>query len=83
MLEAEISLLYPSSLFAKSVMNALSPDNKLAAGGMQISARVRGRKLKVLIKGCKRIETLQATVQDVFRCIRAAESSLSKVASHD
>lgn len=80
-LEAEISLLYSSSLVAKSVMNALSPDNKLTDSGMKVSAHVRGRTLKVRIMDCKRIETLQATVQDIFRCIRAAESSLSLLAS--
>jgi len=66
---------------AQSVMQALAPDNKLAGYGMQIRATVKGRRLKVVIKGCERVETLEATVQDIFRCIRAAESSLSKTSS--
>jgi hypothetical protein len=66
---------------AQSVMQALAPDNKLAGSGMQIRATVKGRRLNVVIKGCERVETLEATVQDIFRCIRAAESSLSKTSS--
>jgi hypothetical protein len=66
---------------AKSVMQALAPDNKLAGNGMQIRATAKGRRLNVVIKGCERVETLEATVQDIFRCIRAAESSLSKTSS--
>jgi hypothetical protein len=46
---------------------------------MQLHANVRGKTLKVTVKRCERIETLQATVQDIFRCIRAAESSLMKL----
>jgi len=80
-LEAELSLEYSSPRMAQSVMQALAPDNKLAGYGMQIRATVKGRRLKVVIKGCERVETLEATVQDIFRCIRAAESSLSKTSS--
>jgi hypothetical protein len=75
MLEAEILLKYESSRLAKSVMNALAPDNK-SAGGVRIRAKTRGSQLKVLVSGCERVETLQATIQDIFRCVRAAESSL-------
>ena len=80
-MEVEISLLYPSALFARSMMRALSPDNKLAKDEIKISAKVHGNTLRVLIKNCKRIETLQATVQDIFRCLRAAESSLRRAAT--
>jgi hypothetical protein len=80
-LEAEISLQYPSALFAKSVMSGISPENKLARRRMQVYANVNGKTLNVLVKHCERIETLQATVQDIFRCIRAAESSLMKLSS--
>jgi tRNA threonylcarbamoyladenosine modification (KEOPS) complex Pcc1 subunit len=81
-LEAEISLEYPTLQFARSIMKALSPDNKLTGHEMRVLARVRGRRLNIAIKDCERIETLQSTVQDVFRCIHAAESSLSKTVSN-
>jgi len=80
-MEAELSLEYPTSEFAKSIMKAIEPDNKLADRALRIEAKVRGRILIVNIEGCKRIETLEATVQDIFRCIRAAENSLAKATS--
>jgi tRNA threonylcarbamoyladenosine modification (KEOPS) complex Pcc1 subunit len=81
-LEAEISLEYPTPAFAKSIMKAIEPDNKLTKPEMRIFANARGKRLNIRIDGCKRIETLEATVQDVFRCIRAAEESLPKASSN-
>lgn len=81
MLEAKISMEYATSEFARSMMKAIAPDNKLKDREMRISARVRGRRLTVNIEGCNRIETMEATVQDIFRCIRAAEESLAKTSS--
>jgi tRNA threonylcarbamoyladenosine modification (KEOPS) complex Pcc1 subunit len=81
-LEAELSLEYPTPEFAQSIMKALEPDNTLTTREMRISTSVHGKRLNVRIDGCKRIETLEATVQDVFRCIRAAEESLSKATSN-
>jgi tRNA threonylcarbamoyladenosine modification (KEOPS) complex Pcc1 subunit len=81
-LEAEISLEYPTPAFAKSIMKAIEPDNKLTKPEMRISANARGKRLNIRIDGCKRFETLEATVQDVFRCIRAAEESLAKASSN-
>jgi tRNA threonylcarbamoyladenosine modification (KEOPS) complex Pcc1 subunit len=80
-METELSLEYPTPEFAKSIMKAIEPDNKLADRALRIEAKVRGRILIVNIEGCKRIETLEATVQDIFRCIRAAENSLAKATS--
>ena len=75
MLEAEISLQYESTRLAKSIVKALAPDNE-SGGSVKILAKTRGKRLKILVTGCERIETLQATIQDIFRCVRAAESSL-------
>jgi tRNA threonylcarbamoyladenosine modification (KEOPS) complex Pcc1 subunit len=79
MYRTEIRIRYPSSSFAKSVRDALSPDDRLASGTVSISSGVRGRTLCVQVSGADRIETLQATVQDIFRCIHAAETSLMKL----
>jgi len=62
-------------------MKGISPENKLPGRRMQVYANVNGKTLSVLVKHCERIETLQATVQDIFRCMRAAESSLMKLSS--
>jgi hypothetical protein len=80
MFEAEISIRYPSHAFANSVMKALSPDNITSGGEMRILSSASGAVLRVRVEGCERIESLQATIQDVFRCLHAAESSLATIA---
>jgi len=79
MYQAEIRIRYASSSFAESVRNALSPDDKAAGGAVKVSSNVRGRTLHVQVRGADRFETLQATLQDIFRCIHAAEASLAKL----
>ena len=69
MFEAEISIRYPSHAFAKSVMEALAPDNSTSGGEMRITSSAKGAVLRVQVKGSERIESLQATIQDVFRCL--------------
>jgi tRNA threonylcarbamoyladenosine modification (KEOPS) complex Pcc1 subunit len=81
MYDAEISIKYPSSKFANSVMKALTPDNLMASRGMRIVSNTKGSILRVRVEKCERMESLQATIQDVFRCLHAAESSLAKIAS--
>jgi hypothetical protein len=80
MYQAEIRIRYSSSSLADSVRNALYPDDKAAAGTVRISSNVRGRTLHVRVTNVDRFETLQATLQDIFRCIHAAETSLAKLA---
>jgi tRNA threonylcarbamoyladenosine modification (KEOPS) complex Pcc1 subunit len=81
MYDAEISIQYSSNKFAISVMRALTPDNLMASRGMRIVCNTKGGILRVRVERCERIESLQAIIQDVFRCLHAAESSLSKIAS--
>lgn len=81
MSEAEIVIRYSSNRVARSVKDALTPDDKLGTQRMKISTSVGGRTLKVHLERCERIETLQATLQDIFRCIHASESSLARLTS--
>ena len=81
MYQAEIRIRYSSSSLAESVKIALSPDDKTAGGEVKVSSDVRGRTLRVRVIGASRFETLQATLQDIFRCIHAAETSLAKLGS--
>jgi tRNA threonylcarbamoyladenosine modification (KEOPS) complex Pcc1 subunit len=80
MYEAEIRIRYPTKALAKSVKNALSPDDKASSGKMSVSTDAKGRILLVHVNGCERIETLQSTIQDIFRCLHASESSLGSIA---
>jgi tRNA threonylcarbamoyladenosine modification (KEOPS) complex Pcc1 subunit len=77
-MDTEITIEYPSPRFAKSVVDALTPDNKMKKNRMKIIATARGKQLRVVVRNCERIETFQLTVQDIFRCIRAAETSIGK-----
>lgn len=77
-MEAGITIDYSSPRFAKSVRDALTPDNAMKMNRMKITATTRGRQLRVAVRNCERVETLQVTVQDIFRCIRAAETSIEK-----
>jgi tRNA threonylcarbamoyladenosine modification (KEOPS) complex Pcc1 subunit len=79
MYQTEIRIRYPSSSFARSVKNALSPDDKVTGGAVRISSNTKGKILCVRVAGADRVETLQATLQDIFRCIHAAETSLVKL----
>jgi tRNA threonylcarbamoyladenosine modification (KEOPS) complex Pcc1 subunit len=79
MYQAEIRIRYPSSSFAKSVKDALSPDDKVAGGSVRVASNAKGQILRVHVNCADRIETLQATVQDIFRCINAAETALMRL----
>jgi tRNA threonylcarbamoyladenosine modification (KEOPS) complex Pcc1 subunit len=80
MYETEIHIRYASPSFARAVKNALSPDDKVPNSQMIVSTNTQGQILTVQVKGCERIETMQLTVQDIFRCIQATETSLKKIA---
>ena len=80
MYETEIRLRYASPSFARAVKNVLSPDDNIPNSQMTVSTNAHGRILTVQVKECEKIETLQLTVQDIFRCIQATETSLKKIA---
>ncbi|HMK84095.1 MAG TPA: KEOPS complex subunit Pcc1 [Candidatus Bathyarchaeia archaeon] len=78
MMTAKLSLDYTSLSLAQTVKDALGPDNPIAERqGMRITVHLRGRSLKIAIYRCPRVETLQATLHDIFRCVRAAEETIS------
>ena len=79
MYQAEIRIRYSSKAFAESVKNALSPDDEAAGGKVRITSYVRGKTLRLQVRDADRFETLEATLQDMFRCIHAAEASLVKL----
>jgi hypothetical protein len=76
MIETEIRIRYPSSSFARAMKNALWPDDNVPNSQMIVSTNARGRVLSVQVKKCEKIETMQLTLQDIFRCIQATETSL-------
>jgi tRNA threonylcarbamoyladenosine modification (KEOPS) complex Pcc1 subunit len=79
MYETEIRVRYRSTSLAKSITKALSPDDEATRGRVRVSSQAKGRTLYVSVTGADHIETLQATLQDIFRCIHAAETSLTRL----
>lgn len=79
MFQAVVKIRYSSSALAEGVRDALSPDDKETGGKVRVSSNVKGRTLSVRVTGVDRFETLQVTLQDIFRCIHAAETSLAKL----
>jgi hypothetical protein len=80
MYETEIRIRYASPSFARAVKTALSPDDKVPNNELIVLTKAHGRILSVQVKECEKIETLQMTLQDIFRCIQATETSLKKIA---
>jgi hypothetical protein len=57
------------------VVQSLTPDNVLPAGPLQIKLSGRENKLHVEITGCKRIETLIATIEDILQAVQVVEKT--------
>jgi hypothetical protein len=82
MYDTEIRIQYPSPSFARAVKKALSPDDDIPNSKLILSTSANGPMLSVQVKGCQKIETMQLTLQDIFRCIQATETSLKKIGKH-
>jgi tRNA threonylcarbamoyladenosine modification (KEOPS) complex Pcc1 subunit len=77
MLAAKIVLEYSSGSVARGVMIALNPDNQLSKAQMRVETDVEGKRLRIRISRCPSLETMRSTLEDVFRCAKAAEGSMS------
>jgi len=77
MLTAKIVLEYSSASVANSIMDALSPDNRFSKGQMQVITDVNRKKLNITISRCPTLETMQSTLEDIFRCAKAAQESMT------
>ena len=76
MLALELELDFVSVSFARSLMQALEPDNQGPKCKTRITSRVQGRTLHIRVHDCPRVETMESTLQDIFRCVKAAEEAL-------
>jgi len=57
-------------------MIGLNPDNQLSRTDVRILTYVRGKKLRITISRCSTIETMRSTIEDIFRCAKAARESM-------
>ena len=58
-------------------MSALEPDNRLSKTQMHVASGVKGKMVYVAISQCPTIETMQSTLEDIFRCVKAAQESMT------
>jgi tRNA threonylcarbamoyladenosine modification (KEOPS) complex Pcc1 subunit len=58
-------------------MIALNPDNQISKAQMRIKTDVKGKRLHITISRCPSLETMRSTLEDVFRCTKAAQDIVS------
>ena len=78
-MEATITLQYKNETEAEAVANAVLPDNSKLPRGLLVETRVEGSRVLTLIKCKTELETLMATIDDLFSCVSIAENILTAV----
>ena len=58
-------------------MIALNPDNQFSKAQMRVKTDVEGKRLHITISQCPSLETMRQTLEDIFRCAKAAQESMS------
>ncbi len=71
-----VSCLYGNAQMSKAVARALEPDNMKLPAGLQISTKVKGKKIISVVRLDGRMETLLATLDDLLSCTLTAETVL-------
>jgi len=74
-----IDIHYEDSKTARSIMEAISPDNLDAPEGIDVATKVDGDILKISISCSRDIGSLLSTVDDLLSCIQAAERAIDKI----
>ena len=66
---ATIKLDFQSSVIAKQILEAISPDNTPLPKGLTIDCSVKGAKLLITIECERSIDSLGATLEDIMSAI--------------
>ena len=74
-----IDIIYEDSKTARSIMEAISPDNLDAPEGIDVDAKVDGNTLKISISCSRDIGSLLSTVDDLLSCVQAAERAIDEI----
>jgi hypothetical protein len=77
---AIVEIRYEDAKTARLILEAISPDNIKAPGGVSVESRAEGCTLKVLVSCSKGLGSLMATVDDLLACVQAAERAIEGVA---
>lgn len=75
---SEISMIikYPNEEIAKTIINAVNPDNFQAPKDLKITMSMSNAEISIEIKGSKSIGSLLNTIDDLLECISTAEKVL-------
>lgn len=76
---ADIVIRYDGEEKARSIRDAISPDNVEAPPGVGIDVEVVGSTLRLRVECSRGIPTLIATVDDILSCIQASETTIEEI----
>jgi len=76
---ADIVIRYEGTEKARSIRDAISPDNIGAPPGVGIEVEVEGSTLRLKVECSRGISTLIATVDDILSCIQASETAIEEI----
>ena len=76
---ADIVIRYDGAEKARSIGDAISPDNIGAPPGVGIDVEVEGSTLRLRVECSRGIPTLIATVDDLLSCIQASETAIEEI----
>ena len=77
---ATISIRYGDADTARSILEAISPDNLRVPPGVSVEAGAEGRALRVSVSCSRGVGSLISTVDDLLSCVQAAERAIKGVA---
>jgi len=77
--EAKLGLKFRDENTARSILEAVSPDNVQVPEGIDIKTHLKENILKIEISCSKGIGSLILTLDDLLSCIRAAEKTINQL----
>ena len=77
--EALITLKYADIETAKTILNAVTPDNTKLPKDLAIEMSRKDKEIKILIKCQKGVGTMLNTIDDLLECISTAEKVIKKL----
>lgn len=74
--EISMRIKYPNEEIAKTIINAVDPDNFQAPKDLKITMSMSNAEILIEIKSSRSIGNLLNTIDDLLECISAAEKVL-------
>jgi len=78
-MKAEIKIFYKNKNYAKAIAKAVQPDNLSTPLKIKVNTINAGNIVFSKVKCKGKIESFIETIDDLLRCIQAAENTLKKL----